>query len=182
MCIDGATRFRWVVCQLDALRKCRSSVALQRALKSLPKTLYETYDRILVGISEDDRQDALCLLPWLAFSARTISLAEAVEVLATDPDAEGELWFDPHWRLRNPWDVLTICSTLVTITVPDNGDKKKAMAQDMAHLPHTIRLKLAHFSVREYLISEHQGVILSSQPRNCPYVYSKDLCSLSLAV
>jgi hypothetical protein len=36
-------RFRWAVCQLDALQKCRSVYELQKALASLPKTLDETY-------------------------------------------------------------------------------------------------------------------------------------------
>lgn len=91
---DGPVRFRWVVCQLDALRKCRTPAALEKALIRLPKTLYETYDRILAAIDEDDRRDALSLLQWLAFSVRTLSTDEAMDALATDPNAANEPLFD----------------------------------------------------------------------------------------
>ncbi|KAF8484357.1 hypothetical protein JB92DRAFT_1574797 [Gautieria morchelliformis] len=143
--IDGAHgMFRWVVCQLDALRKCRTPAALEKALMSLPKTLNQTYDQILAAIDEDDRRDALSLLQWLAFSVGTISMDEAVEVLATDPDAREGPLFDRRRRLRDPGDILTICSSLVTIT----------FREDLLFIkPGEIRL--AHFSVREYLISEH---------------------------
>ena len=74
---------------------------LKKALKSLPKTLYETYDRTLSNIDEEYRRDALRILQWLAFSFQTISLEEGVEVLATDPDADDEPLFDLG---RRPWD------------------------------------------------------------------------------
>ena len=35
------------MCQLDALRKCLKLDALRKALNSLPKTLDDTYSRIL---------------------------------------------------------------------------------------------------------------------------------------
>lgn len=59
--------------------------------------------------------DAIKLLQWLAFSFRPISLEEAVEVLATDPNADDGPLFDPRQRLRDPQDVLTICPSLVVI-------------------------------------------------------------------
>ena len=45
-------RFRWVVCQLDELRKCARLSERRKALKALPKTLDETYEQILVNIDE----------------------------------------------------------------------------------------------------------------------------------
>lgn len=165
-----SSRFRWVDCQLDALKKCRSPTTLQKALKNLPKTLYGTYDRILAAISEDDRQDALNLLQWLAFSVRTISLDEAVEVLATDPDAVGVPLFDPYRGLRDPRDILTICSSLVSITpvvllgyTESNGgdqsyDEERNLlrtVRNTTRFPHMATVKLAHFSVGEYLTSDY---------------------------
>ncbi|KAF8493560.1 hypothetical protein JB92DRAFT_2683457, partial [Gautieria morchelliformis] len=115
-CAHGImTRFRWAVCQLDAFWKCRTPAALEKALTCLPKTLNETYDRILAAIDEDDRRDALSLLQWLSFSVRTISTDEALEVFATDPDAREGPLFDCQRQLRDPGDILTICSSLVTI-------------------------------------------------------------------
>ncbi|KAF8528253.1 hypothetical protein JB92DRAFT_3093085, partial [Gautieria morchelliformis] len=151
---DGAHgMFRWVVCQLDALRKCRSPHELKKALTNLPKTLYETYDRILLHIDEGNREGALKLLQWLAFSAREVSLREAVEVLATDPDGENRPLFDPDRRFDDPRDISTLCSSLVTITDIDkpNDDDSGYIQED----PGKIKgLTLAHLSVREYLVSE----------------------------
>ncbi|KAF8490589.1 hypothetical protein JB92DRAFT_2819701, partial [Gautieria morchelliformis] len=146
--------FRWVVCQLDALRKCRSPAALERALTCLPNTLYETYDRILEAIHEEDRRDALSLLQWLAFLVGTLSPDEAVDVIATDADAKGGPLFDRRRRLRNPQDILSICSSLVTISMPN------ATSSDIEETNENTEageIRLAHFSVKEYLISEHLG-------------------------
>jgi hypothetical protein len=156
---DRMARFRWVVCQLDALRRCRTPAALEKALTSLPKTLYETYDRILLEINEDYRQDALKLLQWLAFSFRALSLSEAVDLLATDPDTENDLLFDQNRRLWNPRDVQGICASLVTISVPDIRDGEYSIIEDgvdyHAKFAGPEEVRLAHFSVREYLVSEH---------------------------
>jgi hypothetical protein len=138
---------------------CRSRGALEKAHKTLPKTLYETYDRILSNIHEDDRPDALRLLQWLAFALPPISLVEAVEVLATDLDADDGPLFDESCRLRNPQDILMICSSLVTISVPDVDVRdivwEVKIDQERARFAKSGVLRLAHFSVQEYLISEH---------------------------
>ncbi|KAF8510451.1 hypothetical protein JB92DRAFT_3118991 [Gautieria morchelliformis] len=152
--MDGAHgMFRWVVCQLDALRKCRSPYELRKTLTNLPKTLYETYDRILLDIDESNREYALKLLQWLAFSVDPVSLRLAVEVLATDPDAKTGPLFDPERRFDDPRDILTLCSSLVSVTT---------VTDDILWYPEYIKdgqgkfteLRLAHFSVREYLVSE----------------------------
>ncbi|KAL8780876.1 MAG: hypothetical protein Q9213_006266 [Squamulea squamosa] len=45
--------FRWTVCQLDALQNCSRLPSLRKALKNLPKSLDETYCRILCNIPEE---------------------------------------------------------------------------------------------------------------------------------
>ncbi|KAF8507874.1 hypothetical protein JB92DRAFT_2815068, partial [Gautieria morchelliformis] len=149
--MDGAHgMFRWVVCQLDSLRNCRSPHELQMALIDLPPTLYETYDRILLRIDERDKGNALKLLQWLAFSVDKVSFSEAVDVLATNPDTVNGPFFDRDRRFDDPRDILTICSSLVTISVvqpnPDYFESKERGS--------FTELKLAHFSVREYLVWE----------------------------
>ncbi|KAF8854030.1 ankyrin [Acephala macrosclerotiorum] len=143
--IDGAQgMFRWVVCQLEVLRKCVKVDALRKALKSLPKTLDETYARILVNIDEEYSQDAFRILQWLVYSARPLRIEEVAEVLAIDTS---ESRFDPENRLPEPRDLLTICSSLVTIVA--------RTPQDGIGPPYeTTELRLAHFSVKEYLISD----------------------------
>jgi hypothetical protein len=158
MCSNRTGRFRWVVCQLNSLGKCRTPAALEEALTRLPKTRNETYDRILGAINESDRRAALSLLQWLAFSRGSLSLAEAVDVIATDPDAKNGPLFDHRRRLWDPRDILDICSSLVTITFREDSSNEGSIGdRDSSRVlstePGTI--KLAHFSVREYLISEH---------------------------
>ncbi|MCJ1395280.1 hypothetical protein MMC18_008164 [Xylographa bjoerkii] len=136
--------FRWVVCQLDELRKCLKLKTLQATLRSLPRTLDETYTRILSRIDEQYKHDAFEILLWLAYSSRPLLIQEVAEVVAFD--FEGDIQFDKENRLRDPNDTLVICSSLVSKTVTiviEEGHKRK--------LEH---LGLAHFSVKEYLISD----------------------------
>lgn len=80
---------------------------MRKALKSLPRTLDDTYARILLSIHEDHRQDEFRILQWLMYSARPLSIEEMVEVIAIDTEL---LQFDPENRLPDPMDLLTICS------------------------------------------------------------------------
>ena len=118
--------------------------ALRKALKALPKTLDETYARILDNIDEEYSQDAFRILQWLVYSARPLRIEEVAEVLAINTD---ESRFDPENRLPEPRDLLTICSSLVTTVAGTVKDNKGASNE-------TTELRLAHFSVQEYLISD----------------------------
>jgi hypothetical protein len=99
--------FRWVVCQLDALRKCLNLPMLQKVLLSLPKTLDDTHARRLCNIDEDYSQYALKILQWLTYSARPLQIEEVAEVIPID--IEGFPQFDPERRLPEPQDILSIC-------------------------------------------------------------------------
>lgn len=109
-------RFRWAVCQLDTLRKCIKPSTLRKALASLPKTLDDTYERILCNIDKDHAADALKVLQWLAFSARPLELQEVAEATAITLDELPR--FDPEDRLRHPTDILAICSSLISVSRP----------------------------------------------------------------
>ena len=104
-----------------------------RAAKSTQVTAkdsMETYDGILASIADDDMQQAI----RLCFSVRMVSLDEAIDVLATHLDADGESLVDSDRRPWDPRNVLTICSSLVTITASDvsNGDMEEVDARDLA--------------------------------------------------
>ena len=69
--VEGAGgMFRWVECQLQAVRKCRKPAEVRKTLKTLPKTLHEVYARDLAKVDEIASQDVLRLLEWLAFPQR----------------------------------------------------------------------------------------------------------------
>jgi hypothetical protein len=56
--------------------------------------------------------------------------------------------FDPENQLLEPRDLLTICSSLVITVAGTAKDSKGASYK-------TIELRLAYFSIKEYLISDH---------------------------
>ena len=181
-------RFRWAICQLDTLRRCIKPAALRKALASLPKTLDETYERILCNIDQDHAEDALKVLQWLAFSARPLELQEVAEATAVTLKPSPK--FDPEDRLRHPQDLLAICSSLIAVSArsdsryfgscskgnrlprrlqqPDlmsmHGYTSSADSRSEQELLDELRLtqsrprycevRLAHDSVREYLVSE----------------------------
>ncbi|MCJ1313135.1 hypothetical protein MMC25_006812 [Agyrium rufum] len=134
MCYPGLfrPRFRWVACQLDVLGSCLSPSVLDRTLKSLPRTLDETYERILLKVPEEYQQQAFSALQFLAFSLRPVSLDCIAEVIAFPPGCRD---VDDMDRLFDSHDVLAICPSLITIQ--QNGN----IAQ------------LAHYSVKEWLMS-----------------------------
>ncbi|KAL9122142.1 MAG: hypothetical protein Q9187_001305 [Circinaria calcarea] len=146
--IDGSHgMFRWAVCQLDELRKCVKIPQLRRTLNSLPKTLDATYDRILCSIEEVHSEDAHLVLQWLAFSARPLTLREIAEVIAVN--FTGDLpKLDIENRLLNPHGILQICSSLITLSTKPGGWSDLIYDEDRSEV------RLAHYSVKEYLVSD----------------------------
>jgi len=141
-------RFRWAVCQLDTLGSCFNLPMLRKALASLPKTLDDTYARILCNIDDENSENALKILQWLAYSARPLQIKEVAEVITVN--IEHSPRFDSERRFPEPRDILTICSSLVTTTTGDSYDEIEDPDDEMAGE----QVRLAHFSVKEYLVSE----------------------------
>jgi hypothetical protein len=116
---------------------------LRKSLATLPRTLDQTYDRILSSISEEYSEYAMRILQWLTFSARPLSVDEIAEVVAID--VARDLAFDRAEVLEDPLEALNICSSLVTITT-NEAEGKSSPAQRI--------IALAHYSVQEYLVSD----------------------------
>ncbi|RMX78834.1 hypothetical protein D0869_08764 [Hortaea werneckii] len=155
--------FRWAACQLDTLAHCLTRGKVRRALRDLPRTLYDTYDRMIRTIEESQNgEEALKILRWLAYSRRPLSAEELLEVtgiVLEDDDPR----FDKDEVLQDLRDILRICLSLVSI-VPaaqdsdGSGDESETGDFLSASSDASIRLKgeyirLAHFSVKEYLVS-----------------------------
>ncbi|TIA37986.1 Pfs, NACHT and ankyrin domain protein [Aureobasidium pullulans] len=135
--------FRWVVCQLDVLEQCVDYNSLCRALETLPKTLDETYHRMLTAIAEVNFNQATTVLNLLMWSEnyQPLSLGAIVDALAVRLDVEPG--FDPENRMPYHRDMMRLCSSLVWIDRTGNED-----------CPAEWTLQLAHFSVKEYLVSD----------------------------
>ena len=133
-------RFRWVFCQLDALRHCFPP-NLRQYLKELPETLDETYDRILKGIHKAQMNNAHRLLHCLTVAVRPLLVEELAELLAFDFQAStagGIPTLKEDWRWDNQEEaILSVCSSLIAIIPRDDSRV----------------VQFSHFSVKEYLMS-----------------------------
>ncbi|KAH9047979.1 ankyrin repeat-containing domain protein [Lactarius deliciosus] len=147
--------FRWVFCQLEMLRLCLPS-RVRHFLNNLPKTLDETYERILKGIHEANRSHAQRLLQCLAVAIRPLRVDELAEILFSDPDAsEGEV---PIYRRSNAQEreLLSTCPGLITITDSDGSRV----------------VQFSHFSVLEFLTSGRLST--SSENISCYHILPDD--------
>lgn len=132
-------RFRWASCQLDSLRKCLRPATVRKTLSTLPSTLDETYERILLNIDEQYKQEAQVALTWLVASRRVLTVEELAEAVSIETDSDG--LFDPSNRLFEP---KTICSVLSGLVSTVQSHTRGGSAD----------IRLAHFSVEEYLVSD----------------------------
>lgn len=98
----------------------------------MPKTLEDTYLRILQNIDKDYNEIVQRLLKWLVRGTLELTLGELASAIAIDPSADNES-VDPD-DLMDPEDVVGYCGSLITVS----DDQK---------------VSLAHFTVKEFLIS-----------------------------
>ncbi|KAF2725237.1 hypothetical protein K431DRAFT_216300, partial [Polychaeton citri CBS 116435] len=172
--------FRWAYCQLQELKKLKSTKPkyVKEALRNLPNTLDATYVRVLVGIDEIYRTEAFTLLQWLAYAESPPSLAELAEAAIIDPSEGGSVDLDDRGCLEDTLDILSGLVTLVGVDDDEgfkdeesqNPDSKTAdlddsdsdIASSRPQIGKDTRVRLAHFSVKEYLESER---ILHSDAR-----------------
>ena len=164
-----------------------------KELQRLPKTLDETYARILSNIEDEYQQYARRALVWLAFSIRPLSIEELAEAAVVDPQIDPP--FDPDQQFINPREnILEILDSLVIISSSSDGVEDGGGIEDSGGIEYieysdTIddsdysdysdggdggdgsggsdgnsdsndsndrheEIRLAHFSVKEYLVSE----------------------------
>lgn len=164
-------------------------------MDNLPKTLDETYDRILCTIVQGENADtALQILRWLSYAERPLTTVEVLEVTGIIlGDAPG---FDDDEMLRDGGDIMRVCPSLVVITPYMEGAEEiyddnppedstghsdeeqtsissekdtdgnmnhvlktdKKYARRMGYHARTEYVRLAHFSVKEYLVSSRARV------------------------
>ncbi|KAI9778079.1 MAG: hypothetical protein M1839_008383 [Geoglossum umbratile] len=133
--ITGANGgFRWVFCQLDILGRLESPSGIREALGKLPKSLYETYERVLNDIDLENRAYARRALHLLAFDLGIYTVEQLAEAAAVDSD---QCTFTTSDQFEDPEVILEICTCLVTYRKTEVNS-----------------VRLAHRSVQEYLVSE----------------------------
>jgi hypothetical protein len=129
-----AYRFHWVFCQLDILGRLGSPSEICEALGKLPKSLDETYERVLNDIDLENRAYARRALHLLAFDLGINTLEQLAEAAVVDSD---RCTFTTSDQFEHPEAILEICTCLVTYQKTEVNS-----------------VRLAHRSVQEYLVSE----------------------------
>ncbi|KAF7976035.1 hypothetical protein HWV62_7932 [Athelia sp. TMB] len=131
---DGV--FRWVALMIHQLLsdQCLSTSELKIRLKSLPKGLDEAYTKIIQQCTR--RADVIRLLQWIIFGQQGFTAQQLAEVAAINFDAGDDTlpFYDPDRRYGSPDSVLRACSGLV--------------------IEVQVHIKIAHFSVKEFLLSK----------------------------
>jgi hypothetical protein len=150
----GPAMFRLAVLQMRDLESLQPLIedSIIDTLDNLPRTLEETYTRILKSINQQKLPSmiecAQAALNWLTFTYSVLSVDQLIDVMAVTA-RRGWDWENAGRQFRAD-DLLELLPDLVTIsghTAQDNGG-----AQDGPNVG--LRITFSHFSVREYLLSE----------------------------
>ncbi|KAF4616605.1 hypothetical protein D9613_008514 [Agrocybe pediades] len=152
--------FRWVQCQLDYIATRKTLKGVMDALDNLPTGLFPTYERILQGIEEHGEETSTIAkrtLRWVMGAKRALHLPEIAEAIMIEPRAA---CLDENLRLLAPEIILEVCSSLLVYNVERET------------------ITLSHFSVQEYLFSQH----LEGTPLSDYYYISSDRVQLDLAL
>ncbi|KAM7182918.1 Ankyrin repeat-containing domain protein [Rhypophila sp. PSN 637] len=129
--------FRWVECQFRELEKCpRSKRNLDKLLKLLPKSLDETYERMLLKIDDAWVEDTQRMLTLLCCAKRPLTVPELVDAIAVE--LGDRPIFNPDGRLGDVDAIHDVCPGLIEIDEQASGAPI---------------VRIAHFSVQEYLES-----------------------------
>ncbi|KAF4980537.1 hypothetical protein FZEAL_3472 [Fusarium zealandicum] len=135
--VDGnGGMFRWVSCQLDYLCELPRDKERREALKSLPPTLNETYQRILEHIELKNESVRLLVqrcLQGIAVAQPALTIWELQEAISIDEDTAA---LDSE-SLIDETTILQHCSSLVRMRGSHDADD--------------CYIEFSHFSVAEYL-------------------------------
>ena len=170
--VDIQDRFRWAVCQLDILQRlnCERRV-VEKALKNLPKTLDESYDRILLAIPEEEQVIVHHILQWIhyhneLYDGQSIPCELLVQGVRK---STAKLSADHMERFYDTETLLEVCGCLISL-VAENRTEIRGQE--------TLGFSFAHYTVREYLDSNRVS------PGSTAYsiTYMKDLTQEVLGI
>ena len=119
------SRFRWVQCQIDILKRCTTAQELKKALDNLPTELEATYERILDAIDERKSEGKLArrVLAWLMVTLEPLRLVQILDTLSVDFPSQRNI-------IREGVELIDMLSSLVS------------------HYKETDVVLLSHFSVK----------------------------------
>ena len=124
---------------------------LHSLLHLLPQSLDKTYERIFCSIEDRFIEDVRRILTLVRFAARPLSVLELVEKLAVEINLPR---LNTKSCLQDTDHVLEICLGLVDFNISDMDIKDIDMTEPFSTDEQTQTVRIAHFSVQEYLESE----------------------------
>ena len=148
--------------------------------ETVPKTLDETYERMLKAIDQD-LEVAVVLVRWLAYAQRPLTLHELAETVTIELHPENDVVNTENCPVLE--GIMELLSGLITIKV--DGRDEAIDESDVSDFPEDLRtvyVGLAHFSVKEYLESDRSAMLefhlVADHDRhflaNCCLVYIMD--------
>ncbi|KAH6999283.1 hypothetical protein EDB80DRAFT_724551 [Ilyonectria destructans] len=140
--------FRWTVCQIQTIHKLRPDYGIVRnELATLPKTLDETYEQVLLAINEEERQFVTYILHWIYFhqtvwgnSITSLILLQAADLSTSNAKNHFQKYDYDDDALRE------LCGCLITVTHLESGLEGGTLW--------TSEVTFAHYTVLEYLDSQ----------------------------
>lgn len=124
---------------------------LRNALDDLPDGLDETYSRILAGVHPRSQEKAIAMLQLLVWAKRELTLNELVDALAIR-QGEERLHYDPSTKMPVPNELIKILPGLIVLdTVTEFV--RPLLEGPLLRARVRVWVRLAHFSVKEYLTS-----------------------------
>ncbi|KAG5756434.1 hypothetical protein H9Q70_000990 [Fusarium xylarioides] len=138
--------FQYLVCQFEVLQHENSEASVLSTLDDLPSGLDETSNRMLRGLDPKYKLQVLGSLKWLALSRRPLHLDEIAEIFIFRPESVTEIQqterlFDSRIALRHFPGLVTT-------------ETKKEWNTEAYDFETNTYVRLAHFTVKEYLVSE----------------------------
>jgi len=146
--IGAKGMFRWAVCQLDILRRLNHQTKVREAIKSLPRTLDKTYERLFSYIVEEERDFLqhvlyrICFHDLLFKGAKVLPAGLLIDSYTNSDTATIGLGSEGY--LCDLESLKDTCGCLVTFTV----DKITELET----------VDIAHYTVREFLESDRISV------------------------
>ncbi|KAJ5665326.1 NACHT nucleoside triphosphatase [Penicillium maclennaniae] len=136
---------RWKAHTLNAnsmpFRRAGNRNQLDECLRTLPRDLDETYERILCSIRDEYVEDVQRVLTLLCFSRRPLTVNELIDAHSVDLSEPPRL--DRDGRSYEQDSLVDICLGFIEIVLMvDNNGRSTSTA------------RIAHFSVQEYLQSD----------------------------
>jgi hypothetical protein len=139
--------------QLDTLLKQTSVKGIRETLETLPTSLNDFYDQILVAIDNEHQYIASVALQWLAFASRPLTLRELAEAVIIR--AGEDPVFDPDERFMDENVLLNILPSGLVRT--DLRRPALTWHPEWRHDQNYAYVEFAHFSVLEYLKSNRMS-------------------------